>query len=156
MSPYTEAYDAIKNIPIVLVATAWTSLESTETYIIVLNEGLWMQGEMDHSLINPNQMRHNGATVQDNHLSPSPIFIETAEADFSQPLEISGTNILANTRTPTDVELANCRHIVLTSANPWNPHNVGFPEPVLSVEEEIAHRHAVVSATGIKYATCDV
>ena len=47
-------------------------------------------------------------------------------------------------------------HIVLTSAHPSNPHDVRFPEPVRSVEEEIAHRHAVVSATRIKYATCDV
>ena len=144
------------HIPIVLAATAWTSLESTETYILAFNEGLWMQGEMDHILINLNQMRHNGATVQDNHFSPSPIFIETAEADFSQPLEISGTNILANTRAPTDGELENCRRIVLTSEHSWSPHNVRFTEPVQSVEEEIAHRHAVVSATRIKYSTCDV
>ena len=82
VAPYTETYDAIKNIPIVSAATVWTSLESTETYILVFNEGLWMQGEMDHSLINPNQMWHNGATVQHNHFSPSPLFIETAEADF--------------------------------------------------------------------------
>ena len=115
-----------------------------------------MQGEMDHSLINPNQMRHNSEIVQDNHFSPSRLFIETAEADFVLPLEILGTNILANTRTPTDGELANCHHIVLTSAHPWNPHNVRFPQPVRSVEEEIAHWHAVVSATRAKYATCDV
>ena len=63
---------------------------------------------------------------------------------------------MAITRTPTDGELANCRHIVLTSTHPWNPHNVRFPEPVRSVEEEIAHRHVVVSATRIKYATCNV
>ena len=94
-----------------------------------------MQGEMDHSLINPNQMRHNGATVQDKPFSPSPLFIETSEAYFVLPLKISGTNILANTRTPTDGELANCRHIVLTSAYSWNPHNVRFPQPVRSVEE---------------------
>ena len=60
---------------------------------------------MDRSLIKPNQMRHKGATVKDNPFSPSPLFIETAEADFVLPLEISGTNILANTRTPTDGEL---------------------------------------------------
>ena len=96
-----------------------------------------MQVEMDHSLINLNQMRHNSATVQDNPFSPSPLFIETAEAGFVLPLEISGTNILANTRTPTDGELANCRHVILTSAHPWNPHNVRFPKPVRSVEEEL-------------------
>ena len=44
VEPYTETYDAIKNIPIVSAATAWTSLESTETYILVFNEVLWIQG----------------------------------------------------------------------------------------------------------------
>ena len=44
VSPYTETYDAINNIPIVSAATAWTSLDSIETYILVFNEGLWMQG----------------------------------------------------------------------------------------------------------------
>ena len=156
VAPYTETYDAIKNISIFSAATAWTSLESIETYILAFTEGLWMQDEMDHSLINPNQMQHNGVTVQDNPFSPSPLFIETSEANFFLPFEISGTNILANTRTPTDGELANCRHVVLTSAHPWNPHNVRFPQPVRSVEEEIAHRHAVVSATRIKHTTCDV
>ena len=82
VAPYTETYDAIKNIPIVSAATAWTSLKSAETYILVINERLWMQGEMSHSLINPYQIRHNGATFQDKPFSPSPLFIETAEADF--------------------------------------------------------------------------
>ena len=99
VAPYTETYDAIKNIPIVLAATAWTSLESTETYILVFNEGLWIQGEMDHSLINPIQMRHNSEKVQFNRFYPYPLFIETAEADFVLPLEISGTDILAIARS---------------------------------------------------------
>ena len=63
---------------------------------------------------------------------------------------------MANTRTPTYGELANCRNVVLTSAHSWDPHNVRFPKPVRSVEEEILNRHAVVSETRIKYATCDV
>ena len=96
VATYTETYDAIKNIPIVSAATVWTSLESTETYILVFNEELWIQGEMDHRLINPNHMCHNGATVQDNPFSPSPLFIETAGADFVLPLEISVTNIPAH------------------------------------------------------------
>ena len=44
VGPYSETYDAIKNIPIVSAANTWTSLESTETYILVFNEALWMRG----------------------------------------------------------------------------------------------------------------
>ena len=37
VSPYTDAYESIKNIPIVQAATAWTSKETGETYILVFN-----------------------------------------------------------------------------------------------------------------------
>ena len=82
-------------------------------------------------------------------------FQENGSRTLSTDVQFPVTG-MANTRTPTDGELPNCRHIVLTSAHPCNPHNVRFPEPVRSVEEEIAHRHAVVSATRIKYATCNL
>ena len=47
--PYTNEYEVIKNIPIVLEATSWTSLELAETFIIFLHEGLWMNTTMDHT-----------------------------------------------------------------------------------------------------------
>jgi PhoPQ-activated pathogenicity-related protein len=66
VSPYTDYYDAIKGVPIVTGATAWTCQADGETYILVFNEALWMGETMDHSLINPNQLRHFGIYVQDN------------------------------------------------------------------------------------------
>ena len=63
VSPYTDEYEAIKNVPIVLAATAWTSLELAETFIIILHEGLWMNNTMEHTLVNPNQLQHFGVTV---------------------------------------------------------------------------------------------
>ena len=35
VSPYTDEYEAIKNVPIVSAAIAWTSLELAETFIII-------------------------------------------------------------------------------------------------------------------------
>ena len=67
MSPYTDEYEAINNVPIVLAATACTSLELAETFIIIMYEGLWMNIAMDHTWGNPNQLRHLGFTVQDTH-----------------------------------------------------------------------------------------
>ena len=46
VSPYTDEYEAIKNVPIVLATTAWTSLELAETLIIILNDELWMNNTM--------------------------------------------------------------------------------------------------------------
>ena len=85
MSPYTDKYEAIKNVLIVLAATAWTSLELAETFIIILHEGLWMNTTMEHTLVNPNQLRHFGVTVKENPSSNSPLYIESPDRDFVLP-----------------------------------------------------------------------
>ena len=71
----------------------------------MFHEGLWMGDQMEHSLLNPNQLRHFGVTVQDNTFADVPLYISTENGDFVLPLEILGTNIIAETRTPTEREL---------------------------------------------------
>ena len=117
MSPYTDEYEAIKNVPIVLAATACTSLELAETFIIILYEGLWMNTPMENTLVNLNQFRHFGVTVQDSPYSSYPLYIESPDCDFMIPLIVEGTNILALTRMPTGEELSTCRRIGLSSQN---------------------------------------
>ena len=56
MLPYTDEYEAIKNVPIVSAVTAWTSLELEETFIIILHEGLCMNTNVEHTLVNPNHL----------------------------------------------------------------------------------------------------
>jgi hypothetical protein len=58
VSPYTDSYESIKGVSIVTGATAWTSQVTGETCILVFNEALWMGEVLEHSLLNPNQMRH--------------------------------------------------------------------------------------------------
>ena len=53
------------------------------------------------------------------------------------PLEILGTNIVAETRTPTERELHECRQIVMSSPHARNPYQVRFPQSSRSVEEEM-------------------
>jgi hypothetical protein len=75
-----------------------------KTYILVVNEGLWLGPNMKHSLLNPNQMRYNGVTVHDNPFdSHHELSIE--HDDVTLPLTVSGTNIFLDTRTPTQHEL---------------------------------------------------
>ena len=54
--PYSQDYEAIKDIPIVRGATAVQDQDTGETYMLVINEGLWYGNRMHHSLINPNQL----------------------------------------------------------------------------------------------------
>ena len=40
VAPYTDTYDSIKGVPVVQAATAWTSPETSQTYVLIFNEGL--------------------------------------------------------------------------------------------------------------------
>ena len=118
VSPYTDDYDSIKNIPIATAATAWTCLDTAQTYILVFQEGLWMPDSMPNSLINPNQLRTYGTVVQDKPFSSSPMYIEDVDGQVLIPLVAQGTTIVVDTRTPTSEELMTCPHVVLSSKLP--------------------------------------
>jgi hypothetical protein len=56
--PYTEAYEVIKSVPIVQAATAYDNRDTGENTILILNKAIsWMGDQMEHTLINPNQLR---------------------------------------------------------------------------------------------------
>jgi hypothetical protein len=59
VSPYTDTYESIKSVPIVQAATAYDNPETGETYVLTLNQAIWMGDKMSHTLVNPNQLRHS-------------------------------------------------------------------------------------------------
>jgi hypothetical protein len=136
--PYTEAYETIKSVPILQAATAYDNRDTGETTILILNKAIWMGDLMEHTLINPNQLRAYGITVQDNPFDPAPIFISTEGYEFTLPLNSKGTVLGVAPRTPTGQELQTCPHVVLLSEHKWDPQNVWFPRASRTVEEEIS------------------
>ena len=100
----------------------------------MFNESLWMGDSLTHSLINPNQLCAFGTEVQDNPFSNERLSIQPASHDIAIPLQTLGTIIYANTRAPTNQELGQHPHIVLSSTADWDPHHVRFPSH--AVEEE--------------------
>ena len=124
VSPYNSpAYQPERDIPIVTAATAFTCQHTGKTFILVINEALWFGDRLARSLINPNQMRFGGITVQDNPFdSQAPISIKTADVDI--PLQLMDTTIFFESSTPTSDELESCPHVHLTCDSEWNPHTV--------------------------------
>ena len=114
VSPYRDDYTPIKNVPIVQAATALTSQYTGQTYILIFNEALWMGDQMDHTLVNPNQLRHFGIKVQDNPVSNEPLHIMTEDKQFNMELKMKGTTIFAETFTPSDKDLNSCPHIIMS------------------------------------------
>jgi hypothetical protein len=103
-----------------------------------------MGDQMEHTLINPNQLRTYRITVQDNLFDPAPIFISTEDNEFTLPLSSKGTVLGVATITPTDQELQTCLHVVLSSEHEWDPQNVRLTRASRTVEEELSRTVGVV------------
>ena len=118
-------------VPIVSGATAYDCEETNTTYILVVHEALYYGTKLDHSLWNPNQVRSHGIPLLDNPFDPDrPLGIKLS--DVFIPLRTKGTKLLFKTRAPTAHELENCKHIYVTSIEPWEPQNVQLT-PVISL-----------------------
>ncbi|GAX24495.1 hypothetical protein FisN_18Lu065 [Fistulifera solaris] len=153
--PYDASYEPVRGVPIVSAATAWTNPVTGETVILVLNECLYYGSKLPHTLWNPNQLRYNGVTVNDNPFDPSEDSLTLQIDDLVVPLESSGTKIQFFSRTPTQHELDTCCHLHLTNENEWNPRDVMLQPDVPFVTRKVSTDtlHAnVKSLTGMKYA----
>ena len=148
--PYTEDYERKSGVPIVSGGTAWTDQSTSETFILVIHEGLYMPDAMPDTLLNPNQLRHFGAIVQDNPYAGAPLYITDSNNEVEIPLRSEGTVIFADTRTPTEQELSECRKVVLTSNREWDPQNIVFPNAQWSITEDKATRLGSVKVSAAR------
>ena len=134
VTPYNSK-DVEKNVPIATCATAWDDSSGT-TYIIKVHQALYMGDRgMDHSLLNPNQLRAHGLGVQDNPFDSVQCHIDTGFDNVIIPLFTQGTVIFTDTRSPTEEELSTCQHITITSSKIWDPHNLSFPKHTTVIED---------------------
>ena len=129
--PYTDTYDGITGVQIVTGATAWTCPNTGETFILIIPEALWMYDKMSHSLVNPNQLRAFGSLVQDNPFAGS-LSLTDPEDEVRVPMYLEGTNIVFATRTPSQFQLDNCKHVQLCSEHEWNPASLKIPSSGIS------------------------
>ena len=139
VAPYSDSYEPMRNVPIVTGATTITNTETGDTTILVFNEAIWMGDQLDHSLLNPNQLRHHGVVVQDNPYDAQSLHLSSYDDEYTIPMHADGTIIYFASRTPTDFELSHCHHIHLSSKAPWNPRDVQFPTTAHRAEEAIYH-----------------
>jgi hypothetical protein len=124
VTPFTDQYQAMKGIPIVSAATAWTDEESGETIILFFNQVLWYGDKINHSLINPNQLRYHGIPVCDDITDRNRRFGIEVHSEVFIPFEMKGTTIYFESRVPSKWEMKNCRIIVMTDNSVWDPENV--------------------------------
>ena len=136
---FSDESRPFREIPIGSLATAWVDPKTSETVILVFNEGLYFGDRLNHSLLCPNQLRAHGVEVKDapKHLdNESSHAIYSDQDDLTIPLRLRGVISLFDTHKPTDEELENCRHVHLTSDQPWDPYDPSFEQQERAVQHK--------------------
>jgi hypothetical protein len=61
---YHHEYKGLDEIPVVQAATAYDDPDTAITYILILNQSLWIP-RLETTLLNPNQLCANGIIVDE-------------------------------------------------------------------------------------------
>ena len=120
MYGYQKSQGPTKDAPIVSAATTHDCADTNETDILVINEYLWLGGQLDHSLHNPNQIRHNGHGFWDNPYDTARGLRKEA-GPITVPMRQQGTKLGFVSKVPTRQELQNCNHTNMTSVKNGTP-----------------------------------
>ena len=135
---YDSSIAPREGVPIVRGATAYDH-EDGNTYILVFNESLYYGSALDHSLINPNQVRHYGNQMWDNPFDQRHKLCIQVSNDVEIPMQCKGSKIQFTTRVPSRQELASCPHIVMTSPKEWEPSAVILGSVQAQAEQQITY-----------------
>jgi len=136
VQPFTDKHGSVKEVPIVTACTVWTDQNSGKEYLLVGEQFLWFGSSLEHSLINPNQLRANYLKVQDNPFEPDAGISGNTndDDDVFIPFDTTGTIVSFESRVPTEFEVSNLPVIVIT-ADQWDPGNVTLSKVSRTIEE---------------------
>ena len=125
VSPFLAEYSEHINIQICTCATAYSS-ESSEMIILLFGQRLWFENRMNKNLTNPYQCRSFGIPICDDPTDPNrELGINPKDDDFIE-LSMHGSTSGFLTQYPIDHNLANCRHIVMSDEENWDPSMTHF------------------------------
>jgi hypothetical protein len=89
VTPFLDSYEPVKEVMVTRCGMVWTSPNTDREYLHVGDQMLWFGSQMDHSLINPNQICEYGKSMYDNPFSKSQFGIDCND-DFILPLQYHG------------------------------------------------------------------
>ena len=128
---FHDNMEPIRDVPIATCATAYDHPGLQETLILVFHETLYFGSAMEHSLLNPNQIRANGLVVDTcprQYDKSSLHAIVPTQEDITLPFQMFGCISYIPTRLPTNKELESCRYINMTCESEWQPYSDTFQE----------------------------
>ena len=151
VAPFSKAYDPMPDVQIVTCLIAYDD-KFGRTWILVFNEVLCFCNSMDHSLVNPNQIRVTDIPVLDDPFDKTRNLGIDHDHVFI-PFQGKGTTIYFNMRVLTETERSQCTWVTMTGYNEWDPLSVQLADVHTNKEEAFrmiaASRHFL--STKCKY-----
>jgi hypothetical protein len=139
VSPFSDQYTTLTNIPIASAAAAWDNPDTGEVVILLFNQGLWFGDSLTNSLINPNQCRMHGLEICNDTFDPHcELGITDPVTELFVPTELGNSFVYLTTRAPTIEELWTIEPLEMTSQAPWDPSKVGKHQLLWEEEERKA------------------
>ena len=130
VSPFSDHYEATKNVPVCSAATVVTTDNGID-YILIVHQALWFGNSLPNSLLNPNQMRMAGIKIRDDPTEE--VFGLETEGLFI-PFDTIGTTVYFNSRAPTTHEINESGyHIELTDDIDWDPSTIQLRTQVSTI-----------------------
>ena len=143
VQPFLNSCDPATNVPIAQCCTVWTDVHNGgQEYLLVADQMLWFGPDLPNSLLNPNQLRANGLSVDDNPFSPDVFGIST-DSTFI-PFDSTGTIVHFGSRVPTPFEMSHLPVIVLTGPD-WDPANIDMQSTRTREDVEMATVRSLTS-----------
>jgi hypothetical protein len=148
VSPFTDSYDKIMNVPIATAATAWDNPDTGKVIILILHQG----DRLPNSLINPIQCQKHGIETCDDPFDPHrQLGITDPLTELTIPMDFKNSFVFLTTQAPTLAEINSHPSIEMTDDTPWDPSIVGQKQ--LSWEEE--EQKALIGSVTIDDCTID-
>ena len=132
VSGFHSSMESMQNVPVATVATAFDDPVSQETYVLVFFEALYFGETMEHSLISPMQLMHNGLQVDQSPRQYDPNsnhgirFPQEADNNLFIPFHLHGCISYFSMRLPTESKMGRCRYIYMTEDSLWDPYSDMF------------------------------
>jgi hypothetical protein len=126
---FHQSFAPIPEVPVATVATAWDDQTTGQTYILIIHQALYFGMQLDHSLINPNQIRVTGIPVCDDPYDRYQ-HLRIDLGDIHIPFRTEGNTIYFDSHVPTKEELQNCQYVTLMDDDDWDPTSTDLTDHI--------------------------
>ena len=126
---FSDELSSIPNLPIANVKFAYDSPYG-RTYILRVNNSIYLGDKMEHSLLCPNQCRSNGVIIDTRPICHTDdeyaqtVQVPIDNGNMTIPIQHYGPMPFLPVRQPTSEEMITCEEICLTPEEDWNPYDL--------------------------------